>query len=150
MSADGLRYQDERKLPAYYNEDIIPDPETGLNLPVRSLDNFYFCDAVQFVPVPLEHLSTLANLLVDQHFHLSDGSGRLTIARDSMKTGPHSWAMAWPCRQRSKALHLQPAQQSCLKSKSGPSNTALLPCYGSSPGVHGTHTTACRITSSAR
>jgi hypothetical protein len=57
VSADGLKYQDERKLPAYYNEDIIPDPETGLNLPVRILDYFYFCDAVQFVP--LEHLGTL-------------------------------------------------------------------------------------------
>jgi hypothetical protein len=56
VSADGLRYQDERKLPAYYNEDIIPDPETGRNLPVRILDYFYFCDAVQFVP--LEQLGT--------------------------------------------------------------------------------------------
>ena len=61
MSADGLRYQDERKLPAYYNEDIIPDPETGRNLPVRILDYFYFCDAVQFVP--LEQLGTLWPLL---------------------------------------------------------------------------------------
>lgn len=66
-----LTYQDESTLPACYDEDIIPDPETGLDLPVRSLDYFYFCDAAQFVPVPLEHLSTLAHLFVDHYFHPS-------------------------------------------------------------------------------
>ncbi|ELR20803.1 uncharacterized protein ACA1_055790 [Acanthamoeba castellanii str. Neff] len=59
-----LTYQDESKLPAYYNEDIIPDPETGLNLPVRILDYFYFCDAVQFVPVPLEHLGAATSTAI--------------------------------------------------------------------------------------
>ncbi len=58
-SADGLRYQDERELPTHNDEDMAPDSDTKRDIPVRILDQFYFCGVDGSVPVPLERVSTL-------------------------------------------------------------------------------------------